>query len=186
VSAVPVLETERLVMRGWREQDLEQWAVLCADDEVMRWLGYDAGIGADEAWDEMAGFAGHWLLKGFGHWVLEERESGALVGRAGLLFPPGWPALELGWTVARPRWGEGFAGEAARAAAAWAQEELGADHLISLIAPSNSRSLRVAKKLGMAREGEANVRGFNLLIYGSDLPLADADSGAGGAGTGGQ
>ena len=104
MTVAPVLETERLLLRGWRYEDLEQWAALCADDEVMRWLGYDGGIGAGEAWNEMAGLAGHWLLKGFGHWVLEERESGALVGRAGLLFPPDWPALELGWTVARPRW----------------------------------------------------------------------------------
>jgi RimJ/RimL family protein N-acetyltransferase len=171
VTVVPVLETERLLLRGWRYEDLEQWAALCADDEVMRWLGYDGGIGAGEAWNEMAGLAGHWLLKGFGHWVLEERESGALVGRAGLLFPPDWPALELGWTVARPRWGEGFAGEAARAAAAWAQEELGADHLISLIAPENARSIRVAEKLGMVEEGATRLRGFELTIYGSDLPL---------------
>jgi RimJ/RimL family protein N-acetyltransferase len=171
VKAVPVLETERLILRGWRYEDLVQWAALCADDEVMRWLGYDAGIGADEAWDEMAGLAGHWLLKGFGHWVLEERESGALVGRAGLLFPPDWPALELGWTVARPRWGEGFAGEAARAAAGWAREQLEADHLISLIAPANARSIRVAEKLGMIEEGATRLRGFQLTIYGSDLPL---------------
>ena len=89
----------------------------------------------DEAWREMAMLAGHWALKGFGHWALEERSSGALIGNAGLFFPPDWPALEVGWTVARPRWGEGFAGEAARAAAGWAQAELGAGHLISLIAP---------------------------------------------------
>ena len=70
--------------------------------------------------------AGHWALKGFGHWALEERASGALIGNAGLFFPPDWPALEIGWTVARPRWGEGFAGEAGRAAGGWAQAELGA------------------------------------------------------------
>ena len=171
MSTVPVLETERLVMRGWRDEDIEQWALLCADDEVMRSLGYDGGVGADEAWREMTSFVGHWALKGFGHWVLEERASEALVGRAGLLYPPDWPALELGWTVARPRWGEGFAGEAARAAAAWAAEELGASHLISLIEPANARSIRVAEKLGMAAEGVTRLRGFQLTIYGSDLPL---------------
>lgn len=171
MSTVPVLETERLVMRGWRDEDLEQWALLCADDEVMRSLGYEGGLAQEEAWREMTSFAGHWVLKGFGHWVLEERASGALVGRAGLLYPPDWPALELGWTVARPRWGEGFAGEAARAAAAWAEEELGAEHLISLIEPANARSIRVAEKLGMAAEGVTRLRGFQLTIYGSDLPL---------------
>ena len=186
MSGVPVLETERLVMRGFRDDDQEQWAAIRADDEVMRSLGRSAGIAPDEAWREMAMLAGHWALKGFGHWALEERSSGALIGNAGLFFPPDWPALEIGWTVARPRWGEGLAGEAARAAAGWAQAELGAGHLISLIAPANSRSLRVAQKLGMTHEGEAHVRGFDLLKYGSDLPFAGGDSDAPGAGTGSQ
>jgi RimJ/RimL family protein N-acetyltransferase len=181
-----VLETERLVMRGFRDDDQEEWAAIRADDEVMRSLGRDGGITPDEAWREMAMLAGHWTLKGYGHWALEERASGALIGNAGLFYPPDWPALEVGWTVARPRWGEGFAGEAARAAARWARSELGADHLISLIAPTNSRSQRVAEKLGMTHEGEAHVRGFTLMKYGSNLPLADADSGIRGAGTGGQ
>ena len=105
----------------------------------------------------MAGPAGHWRLKGFGHWVLEERESGALVGRAGLLFPPDWPALELGWTVARPRCGYGSASEAARAAAAWAQEELGADHLISLIASGDATTRRVAEPTACSAAGKAVV-----------------------------
>ena len=50
-------------MRGWRHEDLEQWAALCADDEVMRWLGYDGGLAPEEAWREMTSFAGHWVLK---------------------------------------------------------------------------------------------------------------------------
>jgi RimJ/RimL family protein N-acetyltransferase len=167
----PVLESERLVLRGWCDEDFEPWARLCADDEVMRSLGREGGLTRDEAWRDMAVMAGHWALKGFGHWVLEERETGELVGRAGLWCPPDWPAMEVGWTVARERWGEGFAGEAARVAAGWAHEALGARHLISLIEPANARSLRVAEKLGERLEGRTTVRQTELLVYGIDLPL---------------
>jgi RimJ/RimL family protein N-acetyltransferase len=169
VSAVPEVETERLLMRGWRDSDTDQWAELSADDEVMRALGREAGVPLGDAWREMAFLAGHWVLKGFGHWALELRATGELVGRAGLFHPPDWPALELGWTVARPHWGNGYAGEAARAAMEWARTELGADHLISLIADENRRSQRVAEKLGMEQEGRARVRGHDLRVYGIDL-----------------
>jgi RimJ/RimL family protein N-acetyltransferase len=136
---------------------------------VMRSLGREGGISVGDAWREMAMLAGHWTLKGFGHWVLEVRASEELVGRAGLFHPPDWPGLELGWTVARPHWGNGYAGEAARAAMEWARTELGADHLISLIADGNRRSQRVAEKLGMTVEGRAQVRGHDLRVYGIDL-----------------
>jgi RimJ/RimL family protein N-acetyltransferase len=174
VTEAPVIQTERLRMRGWRDGDFEAFADILADPEVARGLGTQAGMTWQEAWRDMSMMAGHWALKGFGHWVLEERESGELVGRAGLYFPPTWPELEVGWTVARAHWGKGYAAEAGRAACKWAHDELGARHIVSLILPTNSQSIRVAEKLGETPEGHHQVMEFELVVYGTDLPLSDS------------
>jgi RimJ/RimL family protein N-acetyltransferase len=173
---VPELHTERLVMRGFREEDLDGWAELAADSEVTRWLGDPDGLTREDAWRRMAYFIGHWELRGYGQWGLFERDSGQLVGRAGLLQPEGWPGLEVGWMVARSHWGRGYAPEAGRASLDWAREALGADHVISLIEPDNERSARVAEKLGMTVEGHTKIVNgqFEVRIFGTDLGSRDS------------
>jgi RimJ/RimL family protein N-acetyltransferase len=174
VSEVPELLTARLRMRGWRYEDYERWADVLADPAVGAGLGKPAGLTAHEAWLDMSVLTGHWALRGFGHWVLEERETGELVGRAGLYHPPDWPEMEVGWTVAREHWGKGYAPEAGRAACEWARDQLGARHILSLIHPDNAQSIRVAEKLGETFEGHHTTRGFVLSVYGTDLPLRDS------------
>ncbi|MGZ5339217.1 MAG: GNAT family N-acetyltransferase, partial [Thermoleophilaceae bacterium] len=159
-----------LLMRGWSDEDLDELASIYADVETVRWVGSPEGKNREETWRHMAYLVGHWELRGFGLWAVEELESGALVGQIGLLFPEGWPDLEVGWVVARPHWGKGYAPEAGRASMKWAQDELGADHVVSLIADDNERSARVAKKLGMAVEGRALILGqYDVRVFGLDL-----------------
>jgi RimJ/RimL family protein N-acetyltransferase len=153
----PEFETERLLLRGFRDDDLDAWAAICADPEVTRWVGDPDGLSRERAWRLMAYLIGHWALRGCGQWALVERSTGQLIGRAGLLFPEGWPGLEVGWLVERARWGEGFAPEAARAAVEWARDELGAERVISLIEDANRASQRVAEKLGMTLSGRTRI-----------------------------
>jgi RimJ/RimL family protein N-acetyltransferase len=152
-------------MRGFTSEDMDAWAAIVADDETMRAVGRPAGLSYWEAWNDLSQLTGHWALRGFGQWALEERESGELVGRTGLLFPADWPDFEVGWLVRAEKRRRGYASEAAAAAMRRAFDELGADHLISLIAEDNPASRRVAEKLGERPYGMVTVRGFELTMF---------------------
>lgn len=162
------LETERLILRMWREDDdFETYAQMCADLEVMRYLGGKT-FSRMEAWRHMAFLIGHWHLRGYGHWAVEEKASGRFIGRIGFLNPEGWPGFEIGWTLGREHWGKGYATEGARRALEYAFTELDQDHVISLIHPENRGSIRVAERLGEQPEGKAQIMGFDVLVYGMD------------------
>lgn len=118
----------------------------------------------------MAFLVGHWELLGFGHWAVEEKSSGKFAGRLGFLNPAGWPGFEIGWTLGHEFQGKGYATEGAKRALQYAFEELDKDHVISLIDPQNKASIRVAERLGEKLEGETELMGRNVLIYGIDRP----------------
>lgn len=159
------LETERLVLRQFRNSDLDAWAPICADPEVMRYLGTGVTLSRDDAWRSMAGILGHWALRGYGMFALESKATGELIGRVGFLEPEGWPGFELGWVLARPFWGQGYAYEAAVAARDYAWGPLGRDRLISLIRPDNKPSIRLAERLGERLAGEVELLGSTALVY---------------------
>ncbi len=162
------LETARLRLRMPREEtDFDEYARICADPEVMRYLG---GKTFDrlEAWRHLAFIVGHWHLRGYGQWAVEEKSSGKFIGRLGFMNPQGWPGFEIGWTLGREHWGKGYASEGARRALDYAFDEMGRKHVISLIHPDNKNSIRVAERLGEKLEGQTQILGIDVLIYGID------------------
>ncbi len=159
------LETSRLLLRQFRQSDLDSYAEICADEEVMRYIGEGRALTRIEAWRNMAVILGHWQLRGYGLWAIEEKASGLLVGRAGFFNPEGWPGFEIGWLLGRSHWGRGFATEAARAALDQAFSTLDRTRVISLIRPGNHRSIRVAERLGEKYEATIDVSGVEALLY---------------------
>jgi RimJ/RimL family protein N-acetyltransferase len=166
---IPRLETDRLVLRAFEERDLDAYASFTGDPEVMRYMGRGP-FDRQGAWREMAFFLGHWRLRGFGHWALESKETGELVGRCGPYFPEGWPALEVGWLLGRAHWGRGYATEAARRSLEYAWRELRAERVVSLVAPGNERSARVARRLGGRPAGTAAILGLEVSMFEYERP----------------
>ena len=153
------LETERLLMRQWREQDFEAYAKFYSDPEEARFVGGHRK--RELAWRSMAAMAGHWSLKGHGYWVLEEKQSGVFAGALGLWRSDGWPELELGyWLVPKMR-GKGYVTEAGSKAKDIAFNHLGAETLVSYIHPENEPSKRAAIRLGAVYE-----KTFDFLEFG--------------------
>lgn len=147
---IPVVETERLVLRGFTERDFPAYAAMRADAKVMTFLGGPQD--PHTAWRGMAAMVGHWALRGFGFFCVEEKASGTCIGHCGPWYPHDWPDYEIGYTLARSAQGKGYATEAARAALRFAYEDLGWTTAISVIDPQNHASQNVARKLGATKE----------------------------------
>lgn len=148
------LETERLLLRGWRPADRAPFAALNADPEVME--HFPARLSRRES-DAMADhIEAHFDREGWGLWAMQERTSGAFLGFTGLARPafeaPFMPAVEVGWRMARSAWGRGYATEAARASATFAFEALGLEEIVSMAVVANARSRSVMQRLGMTRD----------------------------------
>lgn len=160
------LETERLLLRMFREQDFEDYAAIFSDRQVTRYLGDGEPLSRATAWRSMAFIVGHWQLRGYGMWAVEERHSGVVIGRIGFFNPEGWPGFEIGWTLKPTYWGKGYATEGAKAALNYGFNNLDKDHIISLIYPENIRSIKVAQRLGEKLEDKTTLFDKEVLIYG--------------------
>src|SRR5918912_563529 len=122
--AIPRISTDRLVLRGFVPDDFEAYAEMMAHPDVTRYLMDGRPLSRAEAWRQMAMFIGHWVLRGFGLWAVEERSSGRFIGRIGCLEPEGFPAFEIAYTLTRSAWGRGYAREGAAAALNYARNVL--------------------------------------------------------------
>jgi RimJ/RimL family protein N-acetyltransferase len=168
------IETDRLILREIdMDRDFEPWCRTHADEETVRFLGGETRDPA-RVWRYMAGVIGHWHIRGYGLFSVEDRASGEWLGHVGPWYPEGWPGREIGWTIARQHWGKGYATEAARACLHYAFEKLGWERVIHVILPGNAGSIAVARKIGSdflyAQEGLPGVTGETVHIYGQDAP----------------
>jgi RimJ/RimL family protein N-acetyltransferase len=165
---IPTLTTDRFVLRAFREDDVPALTALHSDPEVMRYLrpGGEVETKPRQAWDYIAIHMGHWLLKGCGKWALADAKTDELIGRVGYFHPPyEWPGLELGWTIARKYWGQGYATQASRLALDWGAEKFGRKAIISAIIHGNDRSVRVAERLGARHARDEVLHGAPAHIY---------------------
>lgn len=152
------LETERLILRPWEDQDRRPYAAFCADREVRRF--YPSVLTEAETNDLIDRFIAGAERDGFGFMVVERKDDGAMIGDVGLsripFTIPGNPDIEIGWLLGRPYWGNGYAAEAARACLAYAWDELNAPEVVAFTTHQNTPSQRVMEKIDMVRDAQAD------------------------------
>lgn len=165
---IPTLETQRLVLRPWREPDVAPMTEINREPEVRRWLGVDP----DKTAERVQAWLAHWQRHGFGLWAVEEKASGGFIGRIGVAHQDDWTVsahdAEIGWTLGGSAWGRGYATEGATAVLEFARAH-GLREIISITRPANVRSRRVMEKLGLTYRGATHWHGYDQVWYGTEL-----------------
>lgn len=155
------IETPRLLLRIPEERDFDGFCELMTDPVATAQLG---GVSEPATiWRSLASLIGHWSIRGYGFFSVEDKASGEWLGRVGPWYPYGWPAPEVGWGILRRCWRQGIAGEAAVACMDYVVDTLGWPRVIHVITTENKASQAVAAKLGSVNTGERFViPGFGL------------------------
>ncbi|MFX4298695.1 MULTISPECIES: GNAT family N-acetyltransferase [Roseobacteraceae] len=147
------INTERLLLRGWKPEDHAPFAAMCDDPDVMRYIGNGKTRTADDAARYIASFEKEWNERGFGLFAVESKQTSDLIGFTGLswpdFLPEVLPSVEIGWRFSKPSWGKGYASEAAVAALSFGVSELGITDIVSIYQIGNAASGRIMQKLGM-------------------------------------
>jgi RimJ/RimL family protein N-acetyltransferase len=153
-----IIETDRLILRLWRESDAEAFYRINSDEKVIEFL--PGPLTMQQVTDFMAVMNQQWQERHYTLWAAEEKASGKLAGFIGLswldLSPVAKPAVEIGWRLGSEFWGRGLATEGAMAAKEWGFQECGLDEIVAITVPANLRSQRVMAKLGMQRNPGAD------------------------------
>ncbi|MEX0302287.1 MAG: GNAT family N-acetyltransferase [Leisingera sp.] len=158
--SIPTLETDRLILRAPALADFEALCAFYASERA----GFVGGqMDAEDVWRHLALEIGHWQLRGYGRWAVEEKSSGKLAGVIGLWNPHGMPEPEIGWDLLDGFGGKGYATEAATAARTYAYDVLGWTTVVSLVDPDNHASAAVAERMGATLDGTAHRKRFGEL-----------------------
>ena len=161
---IPTIETERLILRGHTRDDFPAFARMWADADVTRFIG-GAPLSEEDAWARFLRVMGHWAVLGFGFWAVTLKESGRRIGEVGILdvrreIEPSFHGVpEIGWSLLPEAQGRGYAGEAARAAVAWAEAKFGRVRMVCIIHPDNAPSLKLARRLGFREIARTTYKG---------------------------
>jgi len=170
---VPTIETERLRLRSYRPDDLDDASAMYAAPEFTRHVAA-AAIPREEVWTRILRYVGQWAVFGYGIWAVEEKATARFAGEAGfaclkrdIVLPvPCEDAPEAGWGFAPWAHGKGFATEAVRAAHTWLDAELGLKRTVCIIRPANVGSVRVASKCGYEELDRVPYGGIPILVFG--------------------
>lgn len=174
-AKIPVLQTERLILRPHRLADFEASLAMWTDPEVVRYIGGKPST-EQQAWGRMMNYLGHWQLMGYGYWCVEERASGILVGEFGFadfhreITPSIRGIPELGWALDSRVHGKGYATEGLRAAVAWGDVNLPIARTVCLIDPENISSFKVAARLGFTEETRTSYGGKPIVLLSRERP----------------
>ena len=152
------VETKRLVLRCFQEEDWVDLHKLYSDPVCTQYT-IQRTLTEGESWRAMAAMIGHWQIRGYGPYAVEDKVTGKVMGPVGLWYPNDWPGPEIKWALARVYWGSGYASEAARAVKKIAAQYMPETSLISLIFADNKPSINLARALGANFEEEIEFRG---------------------------
>ena len=159
---IPTVETERLILRNYRESDLDAVAAF-NQTERSHWIGGPKN--RHECWRVIIGIIGHWALRGYGLWMIEEKATGKQAGAVGIIHHEGWDEPELGWSFLESAGGKGYATEAAIAVLAYERERLGKTGVVSYIKTDNAPSIRVAERMGAFDDKDTKAPWPDHLVY---------------------